>query len=99
MSIKGGDFITKKTESSAVFVPEEWNEEEKMLKQMIHDFLDKELHVLDNEPEASKDLPQIVEMLDKAADLGLCGIAIEEKYGGSRSCQKRSIYFNSVYIN
>ena len=83
MSIKGGDFITKKTESTAVFVPEEWNEEEKMLKQMIHDFLDKELHVLESEPEASKDLPQIVEMLDKAAELGLCGIAIEEKYGGS----------------
>jgi alkylation response protein AidB-like acyl-CoA dehydrogenase len=50
---------------------------------MIHDFLDKELHVLESEPEASKDLPQIVEMLDKAAELGLCGIAIEEKYGGS----------------
>ena len=83
MSIKGGDFIIKKTESSAVFIPEEWNEEEKMLKQMIHDFLDKELHVLESEPEASKDLPQIVEMLDKAAELGLCGIAIEEKYGGS----------------
>ena len=83
MSIKGGDFIIKKTESSAVFVPEEWNEEEKMLKQIIHDFLDKELHVLESEPEASKDLPQIVEMLDKAAELGLCGIAIEEKYGGS----------------
>jgi alkylation response protein AidB-like acyl-CoA dehydrogenase len=83
MSIKGGDFIIKKTESSAVFVPEEWNEEEEMLKQMIHDFLDKELHVLEREPEASKDLPQIVEMLDKAAELGLCGIAIEEKYGGS----------------
>ena len=77
MSIKGGDFIIKKTESSSVFVPEEWNEEEKMLKQMIHDFLDKELHVLESEPEASKDLPQIVEMLDKAAELGLCGIAIE----------------------
>ena len=83
MSIKGGDFIIKKTESSTVFVPEEWNEEEKMLKQMIHDFLDKELHVLESEPEASKDLPQIIEMLDKAAELGLCGIAIEEKYGGS----------------
>ena len=54
-----------------------------MLKQMIHDFLDKELHVLESEPEASKDLPQIIEMLDKAAELGLCGIAIEEKYGGS----------------
>ena len=36
MSIKGGDFIIKKTESSAVFVPEEWNEEEKMLKQNIY---------------------------------------------------------------
>ena len=78
MSIKGGDFIIKKTESSSVFVPEEWNEEEKMLKQMIHDFLDKELHVLESEPEASKDLPQIVEMLDKAAELGLVELRLRK---------------------
>ena len=83
MSTKGGDFIIKSTDSSSVFVPENWNEEQKMLKQMIFDFCDKEIHVLEKEPIAANDLPAIVETLEKAASLGLCGIAIEEKYNGS----------------
>ena len=83
MKSKGGDFITKKTNYQSVFVPEQWNEEQIMLKEMIFDFLNKEIHSLDNEHEASKDLPEIVAILENAAQLGLCGIAIEEKFGGS----------------
>ena len=83
MKSKGGDFITKKTNYQSVFVPEQWNEEQIMLKQMIFDFLNKEIHSLDKEHEASKDLPEIVAILENAAQLGLCGIAIEEKFGGS----------------
>ena len=83
MKSKGGDFITKKTNYQSVFVPEQWNEEQIMLKEMIFDFLNKEIHSLDKEHEASKDLPEIVAILENAAQLGLCGIAIEEKYGGS----------------
>ncbi|MDG1237452.1 MAG: acyl-CoA dehydrogenase family protein [Flavobacteriales bacterium] len=83
MKSKGGDFITKKTNYQSVFVPEQWNEEQIMLKEMIFDFLNKEIHSLDKEHEASKDLPEIVAILENAAQLGLCGIAIEEKFGGS----------------
>ena len=79
----GGDFITKKTNYQSVFVPEQWNEEQIMLKEMIFDFLNKEIHSLDKEHEASKDLTEIVTILENAAQLGLCGIAIEEKFGGS----------------
>ena len=50
---------------------------------MIFDFLNKEIHSLDKEHEASKNLPEIVAILENAAQLGLCGIAIEEKFGGS----------------
>jgi alkylation response protein AidB-like acyl-CoA dehydrogenase len=83
MKSKGGDFITKKTNYQSVFVPEQWNEEQIMLKEMIFDFLNKEIHSLDKEHEASKDLTEIVTILENAAQLGLCGIAIEEKFGGS----------------
>ena len=83
MNNKGGDFIVKKTDYNTVFVPEEWNEEQKMLKQMIFDFLDQEIHSLENEHQAAKDLPEIIAILEKAAQLGLCGVAIEEKFGGS----------------
>ena len=83
MNSKGGDFIVKKTDYKTVFVPEEWNEEQKMLKQMIFDFLDQEIHSLESEHQAAKDLPEIIAILEKAAQLGLCGVAIEEKFGGS----------------
>jgi len=83
MKRKGGDFITKKTNYQSVFITEQWNEEQIMLKEMIFDFLNKEIHSLDKEHEASKNLPEIVAILENAAQLGLCGIAIEEKFGGS----------------
>ncbi len=83
MSIKGGEFLTKKTLPSNVFIPEEWNEEQKMLVEMIHDFLKKEIHTLPEELDASKDLDYVAGLIDKSAELGLCGLAIEEKYGGT----------------
>ena len=83
MSIKGGEFLTKKTLPSSVFIPEEWNEEQLMLLEMIHDFLKKEIHTLPEELDASKDLDYVAGLIDKSAELGLCGLAIEEKYGGT----------------
>ena len=53
-----------------------------MLKKMTHDFLESELHHLPKEPEASKDLDFIVRLLEKSAELGLCGLSIAEEYGG-----------------
>ena len=83
MSIKGGEFLTKKTLPANVFIPEEWNEEQMMLVEMIHDFLKKEIHTLPEELDASKDLDYVAGLIDKSAELGLCGLAIEEKYGGT----------------
>ena len=83
MKIKGGDFLIHKTDPSSIFIPEEWNEEQIMLKEMVQDFLMKELHSLPEEPDASKDLPFIINLLDKSAELGLCGLHISETYGGT----------------
>tara|TARA_B100001758_G_C18415322_1_gene619076 strand:- start:3135 stop:4898 length:1764 start_codon:yes stop_codon:yes gene_type:complete len=83
MSVKGGEFLIKKTAPSGIFIPEEWNEEQIMLKEMVHDFLKKEIHTLPEELDASKDLDYVSGLLDKSAELGLCGLAIEEKYGGT----------------
>ncbi len=82
MSLKGGSFITDLTKPDSIFIPEEWNEEQLMLKKMVYDFLEAELHHLPQEPEASKDLEFIVQLLEKAAELGLCGLSIAQEYGG-----------------
>ena len=83
MKLKGGDFLIHKTDPNKVFTPEEWNEEQIMLRDMVHDFLKKELHHLPEEPDASKDLQFVTTLLEKSAELGLCGLAISEKYGGT----------------
>ncbi len=82
MTLKGGSFLTQTTDPNSVFTAEEWNEEQLMLKKMTHDFLEAELHHLPQEPEASKDLEFVANLLEKSAELGLCGLSIAEEYGG-----------------
>ena len=82
MSLKGGSFLIEQAQPNSIFIAEQWNEEQIMLKKMVHDFLKAELHHLPNEPDASKDLEFISGLLEKSAELGLCGLAIKEKYGG-----------------
>lgn len=82
MSLTGGSFIIEQTAPNSVFIPEEWTEEQLMIRDMIHDFIEKELHTLPKEPDASTDRDFIVELLDKSAELGLCGLSIEPEHGG-----------------
>jgi len=42
-SIKGGEFIVRETAAEEVFIPEEFNEEQKMMAQACQDFVDTEI--------------------------------------------------------
>jgi alkylation response protein AidB-like acyl-CoA dehydrogenase len=81
MSLKGGEFLIKETEAKDVFIPEEWNEEQLMIAQTCHDFLaanvwDK-LDRIDTQEEGL-----MVDLLNKAGELGLLGISVPEEFGG-----------------
>jgi alkylation response protein AidB-like acyl-CoA dehydrogenase len=84
--IKGGEFIVTNTNPKDIFIPEEWSEEQLMIKQMVLDFCNQEIitpmRSSGRELDASKDKDQIVGLLEKSAELGLCGISIKEQYGG-----------------
>jgi alkylation response protein AidB-like acyl-CoA dehydrogenase len=85
-TLKGGSFILGDENVKDVFIPEEFTEEQKMIFQMIQDFsmtevIDK-IHERGRELQADKDKEEIVQLLEKAAELGLCGVAISEKHGG-----------------
>ncbi len=82
MSASGGSFLIEKTDFKSVFVPEEWNEEQLMIRDMILNFVQQEIQSLPHELDATKDGDKIVALLEKSAELGLCGLSIAPEFGG-----------------
>lgn len=80
--LKGGEFLIKDTPSVAqTFIPEEINEEQRMIRDMVRDFLNNEiLPNLDRIEVQEEGLA--VSLLEKMADLGLLGSHMPEAYGG-----------------
>jgi len=80
-AIKGGEFIIKETEAADVFIPEEFDEEQLMIKKTCEDFLEAEVYPnLDRIDKLEEGL--MPNLLDKAGELGLLAVSIPEAYGG-----------------
>ena len=79
--IKGGEFLIRKTSPADIFIPENWTEEQLMIADMCHDFIDTEIlpHMdrIDSMEEGL--MPSLVE---KAGALGLLGMSVPEDLGG-----------------
>lgn len=79
--IKGGEFIIRKTTPNEIFIPEEWNDEQRMIAQMCDDFIMQEIHPnLDRIDSMEAGL--MPSLLDKAGELGMLGMTIPEELGG-----------------
>lgn len=79
--LKGGEFLIRESVASSIFIPEEWNEEQRMIAQSTQDFLDAEVHpILDRIDKMEPGL--MSSLLDKAGALGLMGVSVPEEYGG-----------------
>ncbi|MEM6964246.1 MAG: acyl-CoA dehydrogenase family protein [Bacteroidota bacterium] len=74
--LKGGEFIIKDSSAAATFIPEELNEEQRMVRQMVKDFVDNEVGNKSNKLEVQRAL------LEKAGELGLLSSHIPEAYEG-----------------
>lgn len=78
---KGGEFLIKETEAKDIFIPEQWTEEQLMMKHTCEEFIEHEvipnLDRIDSQEEGL--MPSL---LDKAGALGLLNISIPESLGG-----------------
>jgi alkylation response protein AidB-like acyl-CoA dehydrogenase len=79
--IKGGEFLIRSTPASEIFIPEEWDEETLMIARTCRDFIEQEIDPVLDRLDAMED-GLMADKLDKAAELGLLGIATPEEYGG-----------------
>jgi len=80
-SIKGGEWLIRESSAFDTFIPEDYNEEQQMVKDMCLSFLDAEvLPILDRIDKLEPGLmPSLVK---KAGEHGLLGASIPEQYGG-----------------
>lgn len=79
--LKSGEFLVSEAESKNIFIPEEFNEEQKMIAQTCRDFLETEVYPNLEQVEKS-DRELMKSMLKKSGELGLMGISIPEEFGG-----------------
>lgn len=80
-NIRGAQFIVHDTEAKDVFTPEDFTEEQRMMRDSVSEFIDKEVFPLKARFE-QKDYALTESVMRKAGDLGLLGIAVPEEYNG-----------------
>lgn len=79
--LKGGEFLVRDSQSDDIFIPEEFNEEQLMIKQMAEDFVTQEVDPVRMRIE--KQEPGLIPtLLKKMGDLGLLGAHMPTTYGG-----------------
>ncbi|MDD2987031.1 acyl-CoA dehydrogenase family protein [Flavobacterium sp.] len=78
---RGGQFLVKETKCENVFTPEDFSEEQIMMRDSVQEFVNKEIWPNKNRFEA-KDYAFTEEMMRKAGDMGFLSVAVPEAYGG-----------------
>jgi len=81
-AIKGGEFLLRETAAHEIFIPEDFNEEQRMIAQTCKDFLRQEVYPHLDEIDSQKDPTLMPSLLDKAGELGLLGTSVPQELGG-----------------
>ncbi|HEV7621216.1 MAG TPA: acyl-CoA dehydrogenase family protein, partial [Flavisolibacter sp.] len=80
-TMKGGEWLVKESNPSETFIPEEFSEEQKMIRDMCKQFLETEVFpILDRIDSMEPGLMQ--SLVRKAGEQGLLSVSFPEEYGG-----------------
>jgi alkylation response protein AidB-like acyl-CoA dehydrogenase len=79
--LRGGQFLVKETNCEDVFTPEDFSEEQQMMKEAVMEFNDREI-IAHRERFEKKDYAYTEECMRKAGELGFLSVSVPEAYGG-----------------
>ena len=79
--LRGGQFLVKDINCEDIFTPEDFSEEQKMMLDTVKEFVDREIWP-NKERFEKKDYAFTEEIMRKAGELGLLGIAVPAEYDG-----------------
>jgi alkylation response protein AidB-like acyl-CoA dehydrogenase len=80
-NVNGGEWLISESEAAGSFIPEDFQEEQTMVKEMCFSFLDTEvIPIMDRIDKLEPGL--MPGLLEKAGTQGLLGASIPEKFGG-----------------
>ncbi|NMH27345.1 acyl-CoA dehydrogenase [Flavobacterium sp. SE-s28] len=78
---RGGQFLVKETKAQDIFTPEDFTEEQLMMRDSVKEFTDKELWAHKDKFE-HKDYAYTEASMRKAGEMGFLSVAVPEAYGG-----------------
>ena len=78
---RGGQFLVKETKCEDIFTPEDFSEEQIMMRESVKEFVEKEIWPYKSRFE-SRDFKFTEEVMKKAGEMGFLSVAVPENYGG-----------------
>jgi alkylation response protein AidB-like acyl-CoA dehydrogenase len=79
--LRGGQFLVKESDAQSVFTPEDFSEEQKMMRDSVKEFVDREIWPRKEEFE-KKNYQLTEDLMRKAGEMGFLGVSVPEEYGG-----------------
>ena len=79
--LRGGQFLVKESHCNDIFTPEDFSDEQLMMKEAVKEFNEREVIAKRDRFEA-KDYALTEAVMRKAGEMGFLGVSVPEAYGG-----------------
>jgi alkylation response protein AidB-like acyl-CoA dehydrogenase len=79
--LRGGQFLVKETDCENIFTPEDFSEEQQMMRDSVREFIDREV-IPHSEEFEKKNYKLTEELMRKAGEMGFLGVSVPEEYDG-----------------